>query len=65
MLPRAARELREKHNDIARLFYKAHLRGKGEEASEILVDWLLGETDKKEAIRKLRQLLGEKQEETS
>ncbi len=57
MLPRAARELREKHNDIARLFYKAHLEGRGDKASEILADWLLGEIDKKEALRKLRKLL--------
>jgi len=57
VLPRAARELREKHNDIARLFYKAHLEGRGDKASEILADWLLGEIDKKEALRKLRKLL--------
>ena len=59
VLPRAARELREKHNDIARLFYKAHLEGRGDKASMILADWLLGEIDKKEALRKLKQLLGE------
>ena len=52
-------------DEIARLAYKAYLEGRGEEAAEIYTAWIMGEISREEALRRLKQLLGVKQEETS
>ena len=52
---RARKEL----DEITRLAYRAYLEGRGEEAAEIYTAMMFKEISREEALKKLKQLLGE------
>ena len=57
LLLEKARKKQRDIDEVARLAYKAYLEGKGEEAADIYTAWIFGDIDKKEALKRLKQLV--------
>ncbi len=54
-----ALERRQEVDTIAVLAYRLYLEGRGEEAAEVYVSWIMGEISREEALERLERLLAE------
>ena len=54
-----ALEGRQEVDKIAVLAYRLYLEGRGEEAAEVYVSWIVGEISREEALERLERLLAE------
>lgn len=54
-----ALERRQEVDKIAVLAYRLYLEGRGEEAAEVYVSWIMGEISREEALERLERLLAE------